>query len=101
MASTAQAQAVIFTAPHGWGVNQHINTLKKVFDVELVVENWYPHMDVTPGALHLTHCSPPALADWSKAVGDDTQVIDAGWFYSAENYFGPAGAFGVPSATAA
>ena len=101
MASTAQAQAVIFTAPLGWGVNQHINTLKKVFDVDLVVENWYPHMGLVPGALHLTIITPPDLADWRQAVGDDTQVIDSGWFYSAEDYFGPAGAFGVPSATAA
>lgn len=101
MASTAQAQAVIFTAPQGWGVNQHINTLKKVFDAELVVENWHPHMGLVPGALHLTIITPTDLADWRQAVGDDTQVIDSGWFYSAEDYFAPAGAFGVPSATAA
>lgn len=101
MASTAQAQAVIFTAPQGWGKSRHANTLKEAFDVDQVVDEWSPAMGVTPGALHLTNITPTDLADWRKATDDETVVLDAGWFYSAEDYFGPAGAFGVPSAATA
>lgn len=95
-APTERKPAVIFAAPGGWGKNYHIKLLKRQFSCAKVVDEWNPKVAVTPGTLHLTNCTPTDLADWRQTIDDQTVVIDAGFFYTAAEYFVPVAGSGIP-----
>lgn len=88
MANLSGQKAVIFTAPQGWGKTFHAAKLQQDFACANLVDGWCPDDGITPGALHLTNCSPTELADWRQTIDDQTVVIDSGWFYTAQEFFG-------------
>ena len=75
MSNLSDNKAVIFTAPQGWGKTFHAAKLKEGLACTNLVDGWCPADGVTPGALHLTNCSPTELADWRKAIDDETLIM--------------------------
>lgn len=101
MRTLSQKKAVIFAAPGGWGKTHHASLLQRQFNCTEVIDGWCPDDGVTSGALHLTNCTPTELADWRQTIDDQTVVIDAGFFYTAPQYFVPVAGFAAAAAPAA
>lgn len=101
MVNPTQTKEVIFAAPGGWGKTHHASLLQRQFNCTKVVDGWCPDDGVTPGALHLTNCTPTDLADWRQPIDDKTLVIDVGFFYTAPEYFVPLVGSAIPSPQAA
>lgn len=63
-------KTIILTAPQAWGKTRNAEALREELGCASVVDDWYPPMAITSGALHLTNVH--------------ASHIDAGYLLSAE-----------------
>ncbi len=54
-------QAIILTAPQGWGKTRQASALMQQHGCAEVVDDWHPNQPLRAGALHLTNLPPADL----------------------------------------
>lgn len=68
------ADAVIFSAPQGWGKTRHAQDLAIRYNCTSVIDEWSPGDPIKPGALHLTSTHPSQVQ-----VDMSVTLVSGGW----------------------
>lgn len=69
-------KTIILTAPQGWGKTRNAEALRTELGCSTVVDEWYPPMAITLGALHLTHVQAQHI---DPAYMLHADLVSRGW----------------------
>lgn len=68
---------IVFSAPQGWGKTRKAEQLRQEFGCQTIVDDWMPHMELTPNALHFTHLRSDEITQNSYAL--PYRLVARGW----------------------
>ena len=69
-------KTIILTAPQGWGKSRNAEALRQEHGCTSIVDDWFPPMAITLGALHLTNVQPEHINPPYMLHAD---LVSRGW----------------------